>query len=379
MTLPFLDLKPAYSELKNELERAYHRVMASGRYLFGQELEAFEHEFAAFCEVESCVALRTGLDALHLTLRAMGIGLGDEVLVPSNTFIATWLAVTCSGATPIPVEPDPLTYNMNPDNIAKRITSRTRAIIPVHLYGQPADMDSINEAANAHGLRVIEDAAQAHGARYKRRRTGGLADAGAFSFYPGKNLGAFSDGGAVTTNDPNLAEQLRVLRNYGSKVKYQHDIVGVNSRLDEIQAAFLRVKLSRLDEWNGRRKKLASLYFDSLAGVDDLILPQSPAWADSVWHLFVIRHPQRDAIQNILANHGVETLIHYPVPAHLSKAYMELGNRYPHLPVCEELSRTALSLPMGPHLAPHAVHFVSKVLATHLSGHMPLQRTAGIA
>lgn len=351
MKVPFLELKPAYEELKAELDAAYHRVMDSGWYLLGKELEAFESEYAQYCGTRFCIGVGNGLDALHLILRAMGIGPGDEVIVPSNTFIATWLAVTYSGATPVPVEPAPGRFSIDVDRIEPAITARTKAILPVHLYGEPADMDPILEIAHKRGLKVIEDNAQAAGARYKGRPTGGLADAAGNSFYPGKNLGAFGDAGAITTNDLELADQVRSLRNYGSRKKYFNEVQGFNSRLDELQAAFLRVRLSRLDEWNKRRKLLAGLYIESLAGVPDLDIPQTPAWAEPVWHLFVIKHPHRDLVQEGLAQGGIGTLIHYPVPPHLSGAYRDLGFGNGSYPLAEEFSNTVLSLPFGPHLS----------------------------
>lgn len=276
MKVPFLDLKPGYDELRGELDAAYKRVMDSGSYLLGKELEQFESEFAAYCEADFCVGLGNGLDALHLIMRGYGIGTGDEVIVPSNTFVATWLAVSYAGATPVPVEPDPTTFNIAPERIAAAITSRTKAVIPVHLYGQPADMDPIMTISRNHGLKVIEDNAQAHGARYKGRRTGSLADAAAASFYPAKNLGAFGDAGALTTNDAELADRVRTLRNYGSKKKYHHDCQGHNSRMDELQAAFLRAKLKRLDEWNSRRGAVAARYLSELDGASSLKLPFVP-------------------------------------------------------------------------------------------------------
>lgn len=358
MNIPFLELKPAYLELKGEFDAAYQRVMDSGWYLLGQELEAFEAEFAAYCGTRHCIGVANGLDALHLIVRAHGIGPGDEVIVPSNTFIATWLAVSYAGATPVPVEPDPATYNLDPGRIEAAITPRTKAIMPVHLYGQPADMDAINMIGRKHGLRVIEDAAQAQGALYKGRRTGGLGDAAGHSFYPGKNLGAFADAGAITTNDPELADRVRTLRNYGSRKKYHYDFQGINSRLDEMQAAFLRVKLRRLDEWNQRRRKIAALYLDRLPpaagdGASGITLPFTPDWAEPVWHLFVIRHPRRDILQQQLAAAGIGTLIHYPVPPHCSNAYAQkqpamAAGRFP---LAETLAASVLSLPMGPHLS----------------------------
>jgi dTDP-4-amino-4,6-dideoxygalactose transaminase len=352
MKVPFLELKPAYLELKDEFDEAYHRVMDSGWVLLGEEIEAFETEFAFYSEAKHCVGVGNGLDALHLVLKAWEIGPGDEVIVPSNTYIASWLAVSFTGARPVPIEPDPVTYNLDPARIEEAITARTRAIMPVHLYGQPADMEPIMQIARKHGLRVLEDNAQAQGGRYKGRRTGGLGDAAGVSFYPGKNLGAFGDAGCVTTNDADLAERLRMLRNYGSKVKYAHEIKGVNSRIDELQAAFLRVKLRHLDEWNSRRARVAGTYLEGLADNESFILPRVPDWADPVWHLFVIRHPRRDALQRHLTERGVATLIHYPIPPHRSGAYSgESGNHsWPDLPIAESLAKEILSLPIGPHL-----------------------------
>jgi dTDP-4-amino-4,6-dideoxygalactose transaminase len=350
MKVPFLELKPAYLELKEALDGAWHRVMDSGWYLMGQELEGFEQEFAACCGAAHCVGVANGLDALHLALRACDIGPGDEVIVPSHTFIATWLAVSCAGARPVPVEPDPRTFNLDPERIVAAITPRTKAIMPVHLYGQPADMNPILQIARGHGLRVIEDNAQAQGARYQGRPTGGLGDAAGNSFYPGKNLGAFADAGAVTTNDPALAERVRMLRNYGSEKKYYHDRQGFNSRLDELQAAFLRVKLKRLDEWNARRKAIAAFYFEQLADVPGMVLPYVPPWAAPVWHLFVVKVSHRASWQHALGAAGIGTLIHYPVPPHQSGAYGGLKISSDALPVASGLAETVLSLPMGPHL-----------------------------
>lgn len=351
MSIPFLDLQAPHIELRAELHAAFVRVLASGWYILGNEVKQFEQEFAAYCEVEHCIGVGNGLEALHLILRAFGIGAGDEVIVPSNTYIATWLAVSYAGATPVPVEPDTRTYNLDPARIEAAITPRTRAIIAVHLYGQPADMDAINAVAKKRGLKVIEDAAQAHGARYKGRRVGSLGDAAGFSFYPGKNLGALGDGGAVTTNDSKLAEKVRVLSNYGSKVKYHNEVKGFNSRLDEIQAAFLREKLKKLDEWNARRKALADEYLRQLVD-PQLGLPFVPDWADPVWHLFVVRSPKRDALQAHLTAHGISTMIHYPIPPHLQPAYAELAIPEGRLPIAEAIHREVLSLPMGPHLLP---------------------------
>ena len=361
VTIPFLDLKAPCLELQDELDAAYRRVMESGWYILGKEVETFENEFAEYCEAKHCIGVGNGLDALHLILRGYGIGPGDEVIVPSNTYIATWLAVTHAGATPVPVEPLASTYNIDPAQIEKAITARTKAILVVHLYGQPADMDPINALAKKHGLKVIEDCAQAHGARYKGRRAGGLGDAAGFSFYPGKNLGAIGDGGAVTTNDPELAERIRGLRNYGSRIKYHNEVLGFNSRLDELQAALLRVKLTRLDEWNERRRQVAAHYLQTLSGKEQLVLPFVPDWAAPVWHLFVIRHAQRDLLQQQLQERGIATLIHYPIPSHRSQVYAREYQDCP-LPIAEELAGSVLSIPMGPHLGSEEASVVTSSL-----------------
>jgi dTDP-4-amino-4,6-dideoxygalactose transaminase len=359
--VPFLDFVGPYEELKVELDEAYFRFMRSAWYVLGREVEAFEQEFADYCGVKHCVGVGNGLEALHLILRAYGIGPGDEVIVPSNTYIATWLAVSYAGATPVPVEPDPETCNIDPARIEAALTPRTKALMPVHLYGQPADMDPIMDLARRRGFKVIEDNAQAQGARYKGRRTGSLGDAAGNSFYPGKNLGALGDAGAVTTDDAQLADRVRVLRNYGSQKKYYNDHKGFNSRLDELQAAFLRVKLKRLDDWNARRTAIAAQYQAGLPHAD-LKLPFVPSWAEPVWHLFVVRHKQRDRFQQRLTEAGVGTLIHYPVPPHRSGAYAEMGLNGGSLPLAEELAATVLSLPIGPHLsAPQAQAVVTEV------------------
>lgn len=364
MRIPFLDLAASYQELKQEVDAAIDRVLASGWYILGPELEAFEAEYAAYCGARHCVGVANGLDALHLALRAMGVGPGDEVIVPSNTYIATWLAVSQCGAVPVPVEPDPETFNIDPAQIEAAITPHTKVILPVHLYGQPADLDPILWIARAHGLKVLEDAAQAHGARYKGRRIGSHGDAVAWSFYPGKNLGALGDAGAITTNDDELADRLRVLRNYGSRVKYVNEVPGWNSRLDPLQAAVLRVKLQHLDAWNARRAEIAGLYREKLAG-SGVALPAVPAWAEPVWHLFVIRHPRRDAVQQALNEAGIGTLIHYPIPPHRQQAYANLGYPAGAFPIAERLADDVLSLPMGPHLrlqeAQQVAHVLQKV------------------
>lgn len=362
MNVPFLDFVAPYEELKAALDEAYFRFMSSARYVLGGEVEAFERELATYCGTKHCVGVGNGLEAMHLVLRAWNIGPGDEVIVPSNTYIATWLAVSYAGATPVPVEPDLRTQNIDPAKIEASLTRRTKAILPVHLYGQPADMDPIVNIARKHGLKIIEDNAQAQGARYKGRRTGSLGDAAGHSFYPGKNLGAFGDAGAVTTDDAELADRIRALRNYGSRKKYHNDYRGFNSRLDELQAAFLRVKLKKLDEWNGRRRAIASRYLAELRDVPDLTLPFVPAWAEPTWHLFVVRHPQRDALQADLTKAGIETLIHYPIPPHLSGAYAGTGISPGSLPLGEELAASVLSLPIGPHLGEEATACVIRAV-----------------
>jgi dTDP-4-amino-4,6-dideoxygalactose transaminase len=356
-----LNINIPFLELKKELDAAYVRVMESGWYVLGDEVVAFETEFAEYCQVKHCVAVGNGLEALHLILRAMDIGPGDEVIVPSNTYIATWLAVSYTGATPVPVEPDARTYNINPALLQAAITPYTKAILPVHLYGQPADMDPINECAEINGLKVVEDSAQAHGARYKGRRTGSLADAAGFSFYPGKNLGALGDGGAVTTNDSKLADRIRVLRNYGSRIKYQNEEKGYNSRLDELQAALLRVKLTCLDEWNARRGKLVALYGQKLSS-SDLVIPFVPDWAEPAWHLYVVRTKKRNALQQRLGEASVGTMIHYPIPPHRQPAYRELDLADGALPLAEQLSREMLSLPLGPHMVMEEVNDVTGII-----------------
>ena len=355
MRVPFLDLKAVNRAYETDFKEAFGRVIDSGWFIRGRELEAFEAEFATYCKVNHCLGVGNGLDALRLLLLAYGIGPGDEVIVPSNTFIATWLAVTQCGATPIPAEPVPFTHNVDPQAIGAVITPRTAAVIPVHLYGQPADMDPINEIAAKHGLLVIEDAAQSQGARYKGRPTGSLGHAAATSFYPGKNLGALGDGGAILTNDTAIAEKVRQLRNYGSPVKYQHDSLGFNSRLDELQAAFLSIKLRDLNRANTRRREIADRYTAALTG-SFLQPPVIPVWAEPVWHLYVILTEYREALQAHLMAHGVETLVHYPIPPHRQNCYANIN--YRPLPIADRLANQVLSLPISPSMAEDEVNFV---------------------
>ena len=349
MRVPFLDLRAAHAELREEIDDAVLRVTNGGWYLLGEELTAFESEFAAFTGARHCIGVGNGLDALHLSLRALGVGPGDEVIVPSHTFIATWLAVSQVGATPVPVEPDPGTYILDPERVADAIGPRTRALLPVHLYGQPADMDALREVADRHGLLVLEDAAQAHGARWAGRTIGTHGHAAAWSFYPGKNLGAYGDGGAITTSDDALAERLRALRNYGSRTKYVHEVQGINSRLDDLQAAILRVKLRHLGAWNERRRRAAQRYLEAFADLP-ITLPVEAPDAESVWHLFVIRSLDRDRLLRELRADGVETLIHYPIPPHRQGAYQGTPLAHSSLPIAERLAGEVLSLPIGPHL-----------------------------
>jgi dTDP-4-amino-4,6-dideoxygalactose transaminase len=358
--VPFQDFRAAYEELKAELDDAYHRFMESGWYVLGKEVASFEEEYAAYCEAKHCVGVGNGLEALHLGLRAVDCGPGDEVIVASNTYIATWLAVTQVGATVVPVEPDEKTYNLNPQLIEQAVTPRTKVIMATNLYGQPCDYDAIRAVADRHGLIFATDNAQSQGARYKGRRVGGLAHFECHSFYPSKNLGAFGEAGAVTANDTGVADRIRVLRNYGSRVRYHNEVIGYNSRLDELQAALLRVKLRRLDDWNSRRAYLAGLYLDGLRG-SQCTLPFVPDWADPVWHLFVIRHPRRDALQKHLADHGVQTIIHYPIPPHLSGAYAA-GFKRGGLPVAELMADEVLSLPIGPHHSTEAMEAVCSIV-----------------
>jgi dTDP-3-amino-3,4,6-trideoxy-alpha-D-glucose transaminase len=366
MKVPFLDLAAATAELRADIDAAVAGVLTSGWYLMGRQVGSFEEEFAAYCGTAHCVAVGSGCDALELTLRALGVGHGDEVIVPSHTFIATWVAVTRVGAVPVPVEPDPATYVVDAAAVEAAVTRHTRAVVPVHLYGQPYDVDAVAAVAARHGLAVLDDAAQAHGARYRGRRVGGGTNAAAFSFYPGKNLGALGDGGAVVTDDGSLADRIRLLRSYGAREKYRHEVVAANSRLDELQAAVLRVKLRHLDAWNARRAEVADRYLRELDGLPGIVLPVTAGWAGHVWHLFVVRVADRDAFQNRLARAGVATQSHYPVAVHRSEAYA--GRDFGPLPVADELAAGVVSLPMGPHLPGWQVDIVVDAVRSALSG-----------
>lgn len=346
MKIPYLKFDPMHEELKNEITEKFQKVFAKNYYIMGEELENFEKEFARFCGVKYAIGCGNGLDALVLILRAYKIGVGDEVIVPSNTYIATALAVSHVGATPVFVEPNIRTFNIDPNLIEEKITSKTKAIMPVHLYGRPADMDPINQVAKKYNLKVIEDCAQAHGARYKGRLIGTLGDASGFSFYPGKNLGALGDAGAIVTNDEELAKEIYMLRNYGSNIKYVHDIVGYNSRLDEMQAAFLSVKLKNLNKWNAERDRIANIFIKNIKN-PKLVLPiASCDEYKNVWHIFAVMTEDRDNLEKYLTEKGIGTNKHYPTPMHLQKAYTSLGIREGQLPIAEKISRSELSIPL---------------------------------
>lgn len=357
--IPFLDLKSLNLRHKKEIHLAIERVLERGWFLLGDELSRFEDAFSSYCGTGRCIGVGSGLDAIYLALKAWGIGPGDEVIVPSNTYIATWLAVSQTGATPIPVEPDLRTYNINPELIEEKISPKVKAIIVVHLYGQPCEMDPILSIAAQHNIKVLEDAAQAHGAIYKGKRVGSLGDAAAFSFYPGKNLGALGDAGAVTTNDESLANQISVLRNYGSRTKYVNDVKGFNSRLDEIQAAILWEKLKYLDSDNNHRRRVADRYYENLKDCTELGLPYSISCADPVWHLYVIRYARRDILMRQLRERNIDTMIHYPKPPHKQDAYSEMNAAFP---LSERLHQEVISLPMSPVIDQSTVDYISETI-----------------
>lgn len=360
--IPFLDLNSNYVSISTEINTAIQRVLDSSWFILGKEVEVFEKTFADFCQARHCAGVANGLDALHIALRALDVGHGDEVIVPSNTFIATLLAVSYAGATPVLVEPRIQTYNINPDLIKSAITTRTRAIIPVHLYGQASEMNAIMEIAKKHNLYVIEDNAQAQGATHFNQKTGSFGHVNATSFYPGKNLGAYGDAGALTTNDSELFQKITSLRNYGSEKKYIHDVKGFNSRLDEIQAAILQVKLNHLSEWNARRIQIATLYIERLSSVGDIILPALADNCTSVYHLFVIRTSRRNALQAYLTEKGVGTMIHYPISPHLQNAYKDLGHKKDDFPIAEKIADTCLSLPIYPELSEVDISYICETI-----------------
>ena len=362
MGIPFSTVSIMHDEIRTELDNAYRRVMDRTWYIQGCECEAFEREYGEYVGTDCCVGVATGLDAIYLILKAMEIGCGDEVIVPSNTFIATALAVSYAGAKPVFAEPELETYNIDVNSVESKITENTKAIIAVHLQGRPADMDSINAIAKKYGIYVIEDAAQAHGCRYKGRMAGSLSDAAAFSFYPGKNLGALGDGGCVTTSDRALAEKIRALGNYGSDYKYHHIYKGTNSRLDEMQAAFLRVKLRYLNKWNEERRRIAQRYLAEIQNrLIKLPLPSTDTF-EHIYHVFAVRCEERDTLEKYLSSHGIETVKHYPTPIHMQKAYEDLGIRQGELPMAEEISRTILSIPMYYGMAEEEIGLVVDVL-----------------
>lgn len=361
MKVPFVSFLPMEVELDEQLHSAFERVIASSWYIEGKEDEVFERRFAEFCEVEHCVGTGNGLDALMLVLKALEVGAGDEVILPSHTYIATALSVTYVGATPIFVEPDIRTFNINPKLIEEKITARTKAIMPVHLYGQPCDMEPIMEIANKHNLFVIEDCAQAHGATYKGRKIGSFGDAAGFSFYPGKNLGALGDAGAVVSNNRELVDKVRALGNYGSDFKYHHIYKGHNSRLDEIQAAFLSAKLPHLDRMNKERRRIANRYLNEIIN-PEIVVPYVPDYAEPVWHVFGVCCNRRDELEVYLRENAIGTNKHYPIPIHLQECYKELGFKEGDFPIAEKISKTELSLPMYYGMTDEQIEYVISVV-----------------
>lgn len=362
MTIPFVSFSETNKLIKNEILQAFENFFESAYYVLGQKVKEFEHEYATFNSVSHCIGVSNGLDALHIALKTLGIGHGDEVLVPSNTYIATALAVSYVGATPVFIEPDIQTYNIDPLQIEAAITSKTKAIMPVHLYGQACEMEAIMQLAKKHNLFVIEDNAQAQAATYKGKITGSWGHINGTSFYPGKNLGALGDAGAVTTNDHELAAKAFVLRNYGSQKKYFNDVIGYNMRLDECQAAFLTVKLQYLQNWTNQRRQIAEWYYKALENIDDLILPFTAEGATHAYHLYVVRSNKRDQLQSHLSENGIGTLIHYPIPPHLQKAYDHLGFEEGDFPIAEMLANTSLSLPMWPGITNDQVASVAAAI-----------------
>lgn len=362
MNVPFATFKPMHNEIREKLNSAFEKVLDKSSFIQGNECKKFEEEFAEYCGVKYCVGVATGLDALFLILRAMNIGNGDEVIVPSNTYIATALAVSYTGAKPVFVEPEIETFNINPSKIEEKITANTKAIIAVHLQGRTADMDAINAIAKKHNLKIIEDAAQAHGAKYKGKKAGSLGDAAGFSFYPGKNLGALGDGGCVTTNNKELADKVRALGNYGSDYKYHHIYKGVNSRLDEIQAAFLRVKLPNLDRWNENRRATAKKYFEGIKNPLIKLPLKSTNEFEHIYHVFVIRCDKRDELEKYLNDNGIGTVKHYPIPMHEQECYKDLGIKHGELTIAEKISRTVLSIPMYYGMTDEEVDYVINMI-----------------
>ena len=361
MKIPFVNFEPMHDELRTEIFNKFEEVYNREWFVLGEEVNKFQEEFAKYCGVKYCVACANGLEALYLILKGYDIGEGDEVIVPSDTYIATALAVSYVGAKPVMVEPILDTYNIDPKLIEEKITDKTKAIMVVHLYGQTADMDPINEIAKKYNLKVIEDSAQAHGAMYKGKKTGALGDASGFSFYPSKNLGALGDAGAITTNDEVLAKKVKILANYGSDYRYHNIYKGTNSRLDEIQAGFLRIKLNDLDKWNSNRKKIAEKYMDGIKN-QKITKPYVASYADSIWHLFVIRTENRDEFEKYLNDNGVGTTIHYPVPMHLQEAYKDLNIKQGELPIAEKIANEVISIPMYYGMKEEEIQYVIDVI-----------------
>lgn len=361
MKVPFVSFEPMHKEIKKEIIIKFKEVYERNWFIQGEEVKKFEREFAEFCGTKYCIGCGNGLDALYLILKAYGIGKGDEVIVPSNTYIATALAVSYAGATPVFVEPNLDTYNINPKLIEKAITNKTKAIIAVHLYGQPVDMDEINIIAQKYNLKVIEDSAQAHGSLYKNKKVGNLGDVSGFSFYPGKNLGALGDAGAVVTNNKDLAEKIRAIANYGSDKKYHHIYKGTNSRLDEIQAAFLRIKLRNIEKWNDNRRKTAEKYIKGINN-PNIIKPYESEYVKHVWHIFAVRVDRRDEFKKYLEYNGIGTMIHYPIPIHMQKAYKELKIREGTFPIAEKISNEVVSLPMWYGMSDEEISYVINII-----------------
>jgi dTDP-4-amino-4,6-dideoxygalactose transaminase len=360
--IPFLNFEPMHKLIRSEIMQSFQDVYDSNWFVMGKKLEEFENEYAAFNNTNYSIGVSNGLDALHLALRALNVTKGDEVIVPSNTYIATALAASYVGAIPVFVEPDANTYNINPANIEAAITSKTKVIMPVHLYGQSCDMDAIMAIAKRHNLFVVEDNAQAHGATFNGKITGSFGNANGTSFYPGKNLGALGDAGAVTTNDETIAKKIAMLRNYGSEKKYHNEEIGFNMRLDEVQAGFLSIKLRHLNEWTNQRKEIAKQYSDALKNVGDLVLPAVHANATHVYHLYVIKTKKRNGLQKHLSEKGIGTLIHYPIPPHLQRAYQSLGFKKGSFPIAEELAENCLSLPIWPGMTLDQVNIVAETI-----------------
>ena len=377
MKIPFLSFHPMHAGIKPEMMAAFEKFYDNSWFVLGESVKAFEEEYASFNQVSHCVGTSNGLDALHIALKALAIGAGDEVIVPSNTFIATVLAVSYVGATPVFVEPDSNTYNIDPKKIEAAITEKTKAIMPVHLYGQSCEMEAISAIARRYNLYVIEDNAQAQGALYKGKLTGSWGDINGTSFYPGKNLGALGDGGAITTNNAELANKAGVLRNYGSQKKYYNEVIGFNMRLDECQAAFLSIKLKHLAKWTAQRQQIADWYQEALQNVSGVVLPAVAKDATHVYHLYVIRVKERDALQKLLAEKEIGTLIHYPVPPHLQQAYQHLGYKKGDFPIAEEIADTCLSLPLWPGMTKEHVQTVANAIESFFAAGPVEERTEG--